>query len=75
MPEYRAIYKCRMCGEEYSDAATGEMVAMALTVALTVKDSTENVRYNGNHLCRHGFHACKDGSFGFSDFIGMRKVE
>lgn len=74
MLEFRAIYKCRMCGEEYSDAVTGEMVAMALTVALTVKDSTENVRYNGK-LHRHGIHECKDGSFGFSDFIGMRKVE
>ena len=74
MTEYRAIYKFRMCGEEYLDAVTGEMVAMALTVALTVKDSTENVRYNGK-LHRHGIHECKDGSFGFSDFIGMRKVE
>ncbi len=74
MPEYRAIYKCRMCGEEYSYAVTGEMVAMALTFALTVKDSTENVRYNLK-LHRNGIHECKDGSFGFSDFIGMRKVE
>ena len=74
MPEYRAIYKCRMCGEEYSDAVTGEMVAMALTVALTVKDSTENVRYNGK-LHRHEIHECKDGSFGYSDFIGFRKVK
>lgn len=74
MSEFRAIYKCRMCGEEYSDAVTGEMVAMALTVALTVKDNTENVRYNGK-LHRHGIHECKDGSFGYSDFIGFRKVE
>lgn len=74
MAEYRAIYKCRMCGEEYLDAVTGEMVAMASTVALTINDTTENVRYNGK-LHRYGIHECKDGSFGFSDFIGMRKVE
>lgn len=74
MSEYRAIYKCRMCGEEYSDAVSGEMVAMALTVALTVNDSTEHVRCNGK-LRRHGIHYCKDDSFGFSDFIGMRKVK
>ena len=73
MPEYRAIYKCRMCGEEYLDAVTGETVAMALTVALTVEDNTGNTRYNGK-LYRHGIHECKDGSFGYSDFIGMRKV-
>lgn len=53
MSEYRSIYKCRMCGEEYLDAVTGEIVAMALTVALTINDTTENVRYNGK-LHRHG---------------------
>lgn len=47
---------------------------MALTVALTVNKSTEHVRYKGK-LNRQGIHECKDGSFGFSDFIGMRKVK
>lgn len=73
MSEYREIYKCRMCGEEYLDVVTEEMVAMALTVALTANESTKNVGCK-EKLYRHGIHECKDGSFELSDFIGMRKV-
>lgn len=47
---------------------------MACTVALTVKDSTEHVRCERN-LHRHMPHHCKDGSYGFADFCGFRKVE
>lgn len=51
---------------------TGEMVAMALTVALATTGKTEHVRYNGN-LHRHMAHNCKDGSYGMADFQGFRK--
>ena len=43
MREYRAIYKCRLCGEEFEDGETGDIIAMACTVALNVKESTEHV--------------------------------
>lgn len=74
MAEYQAIYKCRLCGKEFVHCETGENVAMALTVALAVNGSTEHVRYNGN-LHRHLAHNCVDGSFGYADFCGFRKVE
>lgn len=74
MTEYQAIYKCRLCGEEFEEGTTGDIIAMACTVALTVKDSTEHVRYERN-LHRHMPHHCKDGSYGFADFCGFRKVE
>lgn len=71
MPEYRAIYKCRLCGEEFEDGGTGDIIAMACTVALTVKDYVRCER----NLHRHMPHHCKDGSYGFADFCGFRKVE
>lgn len=74
MSEYQAIYKCRLCGEEFEEGTTGDIIAMACTVALTVKDSTEHVRCERN-LHRHMPHHCKDGSYGFADFCGFRKVE
>lgn len=73
MSEYRAIYKCRLCGEEFEEGETGDLIAIACTVALTVKESTENVRYE-RKLRRYMPHNCKDGSYGFADFCGFKKV-
>ena len=72
--EYMAIYKCRLCGKEFEYCRTGEIVAQALTVALSVNESTEHVRYNGK-LRRHTVHECSDGSYGISDFRGFKKIE
>lgn len=71
--EYRAICKCRLCGKEFEDGTTGEAIAQAITVALAVKGTTENVRCQRN-LYRNTTHFCKDGSFGFADFQGFRKI-
>lgn len=71
---YQAIYKCRLCGEEFKDCETGEMMTQAITVALTVKGTTENVRCQRN-LYRNTTHFCKDGSFGFADFQGFKKID
>ena len=72
--EYRAIYKCRLCGEEFEEGETGDIIAMTCTVALTVNNSTKHVRCERN-LHRYMPHHCKDGSYGFADFCGFRKVE
>lgn len=74
MSEYRAIYKCRLCGKEFVHCKTKEYTAMSLTVALTVNDTTDHVRYD-DILHRHLLHNCADGSFGYADFYGFRKVE
>ena len=73
MSEYRAIYKCRLCGEEFEEGETGDLIAIACTVALTVKESTENVRYERN-LRRYMPHNCTAGSYGFAAFCGFKKV-
>ena len=68
MSEYRAIYKCRLCGEEFEEGETGDLIAIACTVALTVKESTENVRYERN-LRRYMPQKFKYCSYGCSDFF------
>lgn len=74
MSEYRSIYRCRLCGEEFEEGETGDIIAMTCTVALTVNDSTKHVRCERN-LHRYMPHHCKDGSYGFADFCGFKKVE
>ena len=74
MSEYRAIYKCRMCGEKYSTVGIGENMAFQSIVGITSKEFFYP-KGCGIGLHRHDVHNCKDGFFGFSDFIGFRKVE
>lgn len=74
MSEYRAIYKCRLCGEEFEDARMGKDIAYMGAAVLTVK---EHFKPEGCAIGihRHNVHHCDDGSYGFSDFVGFRKVE
>lgn len=74
MTEYRAIYKCRLCGEEIDYGGAGEILAISITTSLAVFGDAKNVK-GGQMIHKHICHKCKDGSFGFSDFIGFRKVE
>lgn len=72
--EYRAIYKCRLCGEEFEDCVTGEELAQVINIALVVLGHTQHVKIQRN-LYQHATHFCKDGSFGFADFQGFKKFE
>lgn len=70
---YQAIYKCRLCGEEFSDGETGERIANIVTQSLAVADSTAaNLKYTLNI---RNVHNCQDGSFGLADFQGFKKTE
>lgn len=74
MAEYKAVYKCRLCGELFEEGITGEGNAEAVNVALTVDENFYNSNtHTSGH--RHMPHYCKDGSFGFADFQGFRKTE
>ena len=69
----KAIYKCRLCGEEFEDCETGEELVQVINMALVVTGNTQHVKCARN-LYRHTMHYCKDGSFGFADFQGFKKV-
>lgn len=73
MTEYRAIYKCRLCGEEFEDGKIGEDIARMGVSVLTVK---EHFKPKGCAIGihRHNVHHCSDGSYGFSNLVGFRKV-
>lgn len=74
MIEYQAIYKCRLCGEEFEDYRTSERNARIITCMLGIEQSYKHDELNllgHRHIC----HFCDDGSYGFSDFIGYKKVE
>lgn len=74
MSEYRAIYKCRLCGEEFEDGTTSGENAQIITCMLSVSQNYKHEKLN-LHGYRHMCHFCDNGSYGFADFIGFRKVE
>lgn len=72
--EYRATYKCRLCGETFqNDAIMKEAVAQVTTFELATVGNTQNIKCNGN-FHKHAIHYCNDGSFGFADFQGFKKI-
>lgn len=75
MPEYRAIYKCSLCGGEYADSLISEYEAEKCFKKLEKGKSIYRSISRRNDIPKVKVHICKNGSFGFSDFIGMRKIE
>lgn len=73
---YQAIYKCRLCGEEFADEhyTEDENVAAAVTVALSVNGNLQHVRFS-HTFHKHRAHYCGGGSCGFADFQGFKKTE
>ena len=74
MSEYRAIYKCRLCGEEF-ESGTTTSTDVVIKNMLNVTTGCGIKQYIGNPVTETYMHSCKDGSMGLSDFLGFRKVE
>lgn len=68
MSFYYAIFKCRLCGETFTDSGTGSK-ALALRAAINaaLQLPTEP---QGPGL--HGVHSCANGDIGVADFAGFR---
>lgn len=75
MSEYRAIYKCRMCGEEYADSLISEYEAEKCFEKLEKGRSVYHSISGRNDIPKVKVHICNDDFLGLSDFIGMRKVK
>lgn len=75
MPEYRAIYKCRLCGEVIPYSLISEKEVDRCVAAFEKGKYRYNSVSGRNDIPRDVFHYCKDGSCGFADFLGFRKVE
>lgn len=69
--EYKAKYKCRLCGEEYTGVITGENVAWQCMVEMNA----------GIHCTvpmaplKTDIHHCSGGSLGLADFLGWEAKE
>lgn len=74
MRKYNAIYKCRLCGKIFSQKfdEMEEDNALHIINCLILEENTQlgNQPYFGH---RYDNHVCEDGSFGFCDFLGMKK--
>lgn len=68
MAEYRATYKCRLCGGTFTDAITGKYIAKTETLMIACGSSGE---YGTQ---RKMIHNCNDGNIGLADFLGFQKV-
>lgn len=68
MSEYREIYKCRLCGEIFEDVGkVNEKMAFQNITRSVIKNMD-------NYITNNLVHSCTDGSFGFADFLGYRKI-
>lgn len=76
MSEYRAIYKCRLCGEKFYNAGTNcEDTASKATMYTVLESSGITPQFESrNAPIQFDLHNCKDGSYGMADFQGMKKV-
>ncbi len=70
---YQAIYKCRLCGEEFSEDTClieNKIIGIDFERKIIV-DKNMGVY----ELLIRNCHNCKDGSLGMVDFKGFKKVE
>lgn len=74
MIEHQAIYKCRLCGEEYASKVTTS-IDTVIENFLHVTTGYKIKRFIGNPVTETEMHCCADGSHGMADFIGFKKVE
>ena len=71
---YYAIYRCRMCGEEFASRVIANSEA-AIEQMVHITTKREIKKWAGIPISETSMHSCADGSFGMADFIGFRKVE
>lgn len=70
--EYKAIYKCRLCGKLFEKEYVSTGKAVGITGRLVNEDSFAKGDVFGS---RYAIHNCKDYSCGFADFQGFKKIE
>lgn len=74
MSEYRAIYKCRLCGEEFADSLIDEEEVSRCVHAFWKGKYRYHSITGRNDILKEIFHFCDDDSYGFADFLGFKKV-
>lgn len=76
MAEYRAIYKCRLCGGTYhSPTYTAEHEDIALAMCHMEMGITTGSQFERHLVIPHNCGGPYAGSMGLADFQGWKKEE
>lgn len=71
---YVSQYKCRLCGEVFSDIEVEDITGLGVSLATQSLCFRESVDIKSGTAMRLMDHECKDGCYGLADFQGFRKV-
>lgn len=74
MSEYRAIYKCRLCGEEFENVTPTSRYIHYQNMVNSISMPQYGINASMPSI-KNSMHDCKDGSHGYIELIGFRKVE
>lgn len=77
MKMYLAFYKCRLCGKTFYNAGTTEKDTASNAIIHTVLKAsgyTPQIK-SPNAPMPFDVHSCGDGSYGMSDFLGMKESQ
>lgn len=69
--KYRAVYKCRLCGKEFS--VLNSYFKDDMCASKVIYLGRMCVQNEGNNL-PYEHHVCDNGDIGFADLLGARKV-
>lgn len=71
---YKEIYKCRLCGALFEVDTENPMESYAAESRVSLLCSGHSLGTITNSPRLYHAHACDDGSFGLSDFQGIKKI-
>lgn len=70
---YKAMYKCRMCGETFVDTTVeNDLQATAITTMIALNG---HHKFNYHTFTEKTIHNCPDGSIGYADFLGFKRED
>lgn len=75
MELFHAIYKCRLCGESFTDVSTGDEELATCSVFALMSHDKYYPKGCGLGIHRYLPHHCSDGSWALADFQGYKKEE
>ena len=70
--EYRAIYKCRLCGKEFEDCATCNKGLVFDCMIAFVLNEKAKIPFQPHEF---QLHYCEDKSMGVADFKGWKAID
>lgn len=75
MSEYVCVYKCRLCGEVFTDSLISEDEAKKCLMMFETGKTYYPSRSGRNNVSKHkGHYWCSSDSLGIADFQGFKKV-